>query len=87
MARICSKATAIELELAAPVARARHSRVKSSAVGPSPPVATTTSARAMAWRNASAPGSNSSPTVEWHSTRMPNSSSRWLSHCEFVSSS
>ena len=42
---------------------ANASRVRSSAVGPSPPVATTTSARSIARRNTSAHGSNSSPTV------------------------
>ena len=46
-----------------PVASAMACRVRSSAVGPSPPVAMMTSARPIAWRKTSAMASSRSPTV------------------------
>ena len=46
-----------------PIAVAIASRVRSSAVGPKPPVATTTSARVAASRNDAASSSIRSPTV------------------------
>ena len=56
-----------------PVAWAIASRVRSSAVGPSPPVATIRSARSTAWRNSFTLASSSSPTVVSYGTRIPNS--------------
>ena len=64
IARMCSKRRRSSCS-GRPVAWASASRVRSSAVGPSPPVASTTSARPIAWRKTSALGSNSSPTVVW----------------------
>ncbi len=69
-----------------PANRAKASRVRSSAVGPRPPLAITTSARSTACRNTTTFSSRSSATVVWQTTRMPRSSNRWLSHWLLVSS-
>ena len=67
------------------VAAASASRVRSSAVGPRPPVATTTSARASAVRNADSSSDGSSASVARALTSMPASSSRSVSQSELVS--
>ena len=54
--RMCSKASPSSTQPRGRWPRANASRVRSSAVGPSPPVATTRSARPIARRNASAHG-------------------------------
>ena len=61
------------------------SRVRSSCVGPSPPVEMTRSARPQAILNAAMLSARSSATVVWKPTGMPISASRRLSHWQFVS--
>ena len=55
----------------APPRAASTSRVRSSAVGPRPPVARTKSARPVAMRNASMPASRVSGAVVWKATGIP----------------
>ncbi len=64
---------------------ARASRVRSSCVGPRPPVMMTTSARSNAARKAARWSSNSSPKVVWKATGIPIEPSCWLSHRLLVS--
>ena len=65
---------------------ARTSRVRSSAVGPRPPVAITTSARMHAIRKASIPASSVSATVVWNVTGIPRTPSSAEIQRLFVSS-
>ena len=69
-----------------PASCARASRVRSSSVGPSPPVISTMSARSAAMRNAWTFSSRSSATVVCQWTGMPSSASSRLSHWLLVSS-
>jgi hypothetical protein len=66
-------------------ARASESRVTSSSVGPSPPVATITSAHDSARRNKSATSLASSPATAFKRTSTPISFSRSVMNNELVS--
>src|SRR5436190_14161476 len=69
-----------------PARSASPCRVRSSAVGPRPPVATMTSARSHACRKTRTLSVRWSPTVVWNATGTPISSSRSASHWLLVSS-
>ena len=67
------------------VTAATASRVRSSDVGPKPPVTIITSARVAATRSVSAISSSSSPTTDLHRTSTPRDPSRADKKREFVS--
>ncbi len=68
-----------------PSTRAKTFRVMSSSVGPSPPVAMTTSERFVASRTAPSSRISSSPTIVFSFTSMPMALSCSVSQSEFVS--
>ena len=69
-----------------PATRASASRVRSSWVGPSPPLIRTRSARPVATLKAATFSSRSSPSVVWKWTGTPTAASPRLNHWLFVSS-
>src|SRR5687768_9233105 len=89
--RRCSKrrriaaSTDASLTSARPSTTATASRVRSSAVGPSPPVEITTSARESAVLNAPASASGSSPTTPLKRTSIPSAFSLSVRCSELVS--
>jgi hypothetical protein len=68
-----------------PVSMPRQAFVRSSEVGPRPPVVTTRSAREAASRRAPMMRSLLSPTVVWRYMLTPRAASLWLIQAVFVS--
>src|ERR1700676_2432601 len=68
-----------------PRSSASVSRVRSSSVGPSPPLVSTTGTRFSASRNASASNSRLSPTIVFRKTSMPSLFNSSVKKSEFVS--